>query len=173
MHDQTSLHQMSGLPREAPCVEPPSDLEDGTNICPLTTEQVLTRLRNESLIFPPWTVPSYRYSIAVGKLRNPQLQFFPPFLCFNGDGNMECRLSLLAQLRYISITKGIEFIHNFMFNCSNLGFALLGRCLVEHVFPGMTYEDYVIKNILQPLGLTNTGFNITKRYIPTDNSSAD
>ena len=48
---------------------------------------------------------------------------------------------------------------------SNLGFGLLGRCLVEHTFPGMTYEDYVIKNILQPLQLTNTGFTISSRYI--------
>ena len=50
-------------------------------------------------------------------------------------------------------------------SCSNLGFALLGQCLVEGVFPGMTYEDYVIKNILQPLQLTNTGFNITDKCV--------
>ncbi|CAI8001938.1 Putative beta-lactamase-like 1 [Geodia barretti] len=96
--------QMSGLPREAPCVEPAArEVRDGVNICPLTTDEILASLSNESLIFPTWTVPSY----------------------------------------------------------SNLGFALLGQCLVEGVFPGMTYEDYVIKNILQPLQLTNTGFNIT------------
>ena len=47
--------------------------------------------------------------------------------------------------------------------CSNLGFGLLGRCLVEHVFPGITYEEYVTKHILQPLQLDNTGFNITER----------
>jgi CubicO group peptidase (beta-lactamase class C family) len=94
--------QMSGLPREAPCAEPAA-AEEQLNICPVTTEQILLRLRNESLMFPTWTVPSY----------------------------------------------------------SNLGFGLLGRCLVEHTFPGMTYEDYVIKNILQPLQLTNTGFTIS------------
>lgn len=43
-------------------MEPPS-VDDGTNICPLTTEQMLARLRNESLVFPTWTVPSYRSEI--------------------------------------------------------------------------------------------------------------
>lgn len=52
-----------------------------------------------------------------------------------------------------------------VFTFSNLGFGLLGRCLVERVFPRMTYEDYVIKNILEPLQMTDTGFNITSRYI--------
>ena len=48
---------------------------------------------------------------------------------------------------------------------SNLGLALLGHCLVEHFFPEMTYEEYVTLNILEPLELTNTGFNITERCI--------
>ena len=56
---------MSGLPREAPCIAPASsDVHDGVNICPLTTDEVLMRLRNESLMFPTWTVPSYRSSLA-------------------------------------------------------------------------------------------------------------
>lgn len=42
--------QMSGLPREAPCIH----LCEGTN----STEQ-LAFLRNRSLILPPWKMPSY------------------------------------------------------------------------------------------------------------------
>ena len=55
--------QMSGLPREVPCVEAMSSdgIKEETNICPLTTGEVLARLKNESLKFPTWTVPSYRY----------------------------------------------------------------------------------------------------------------
>ena len=112
---------MSGLPREAPCAEPAA-VKDGTNICPLTTAEILARLKNESFMFPTWTVPSYRY-----------------FLVRN--------VTMIATI----------FPH------SNLGFALLGHCLVEHVFPGRSYEDYVEQNILTPLQLTNTGFNITQR----------
>ena len=29
----------------------------------------------------------------------------------------------------------------------------------------MTYEEYVSLNILEPLELTNTGFNMTERYL--------
>ena len=47
--------------------------------------------------------------------------------------------------------------------CSNLAFALIGRCLVEHFYPQMTYEQYVQENILDPLNLKSTGFNITAR----------
>lgn len=89
--------QMSGLPREAPCTP------TATNTCPQNTTQILEALKEEYLLFRPWTVPSY----------------------------------------------------------SNLAYGLLGHCLVEHLFPGMTYEEYVMKNIIQPLNLTNTGFNIT------------
>ena len=48
---------MSGLPREAPCVKV---TDTDQNICPVSTKDVLLRLKNESLIFPPWSVPSYR-----------------------------------------------------------------------------------------------------------------
>ncbi|CAI8016876.1 Putative beta-lactamase-like 1 [Geodia barretti] len=42
---------------------------------------------------------------------------------------------------------------------SNLGFGLLGRCLVSHFFPETSYEDYLQENILRPLGMSGTGFN--------------
>lgn len=54
---------MSGLPREAPCVEPAINADGATNICPVTTKEILIRLRNESLIFPTWAVPSYRSAL--------------------------------------------------------------------------------------------------------------
>ena len=44
---------------------------------------------------------------------------------------------------------------------SNLAYGLIGRLLTEAFFPSMSYEDYVEKNILQPLGMSNTGFEIT------------
>ena len=50
--------QLSGLPREAPC----GNQTQGLNICPLTNEQVLSNLSFQSLIHPPWTIPSYRYN---------------------------------------------------------------------------------------------------------------
>jgi CubicO group peptidase (beta-lactamase class C family) len=98
--------QMSGLPREAPCTAVVT--EDGTiNACPQTTDEILDRLQDVSLMFPTWTIPSY----------------------------------------------------------SNLGFSLLGHCLVGHFFPSMTYEEYVFQHILEPLELTNTGFNMTKSVV--------
>ncbi len=48
---------------------------------------------------------------------------------------------------------------------SNLAFALLGRCMAQYIDPQMTYEEYVQKNMLGPLEMKNTGFNITSRYI--------
>ena len=32
----------------------------GGNICDATTKDILQRLSNESLLFPPWSRPSYR-----------------------------------------------------------------------------------------------------------------
>ena len=46
--------QMSGLPREAPCTG------NITIYCDQTTDEILSRLRTQSLIFPPFTRPSYR-----------------------------------------------------------------------------------------------------------------
>ena len=43
---------------------------------------------------------------------------------------------------------------NTQFNYSNLGYALLGE--VVSVVSGMTYEDYVRRNIIEPLGLEET-----------------
>lgn len=43
-------------------------------------------------------------------------------------------------------------------NYSNLGFALLGRCLFQD---DMSFEDHVTKYILQPLGMSDTGFDFT------------
>lgn len=87
--------QMSGLPREAPCIYHCM----GTN----SVEQ-LSRLRNRSLVLPPWKMPSY----------------------------------------------------------SNLGYALLGRLLTEKLL-NTTFETWIQKEILDPLEMDNTGFEITPR----------
>eukprot|EP00118_Oscarella_pearsei_P026030 m.309260 g.309260 ORF g.309260 m.309260 type:complete len:522 (+) comp45912_c0_seq1:108-1673(+) len=48
------LSQLSGLPREAPC------LYGSISTCPKTTSSdIYNALKNESLIFPPWAIPSY------------------------------------------------------------------------------------------------------------------
>ncbi|XP_065828848.1 putative beta-lactamase-like 1 [Oscarella lobularis] len=89
------LSQLSGLPREAPC------LYGSISTCNSTTAEIYDNLKNESLIFPPWVVPSY----------------------------------------------------------SNLGFALLGNGLAAYL--NTTFEDYVQKNILEPLNMGQTGFTFT------------
>jgi hypothetical protein len=86
-------NQMSGLPREAPCV---------TCVANETTEDQLSHLRNRSLVAEPGTIPSY----------------------------------------------------------SNLAYALLGRLLPEKF--NTTFELWVKDNILSPLKMSNTGFDITK-----------
>ena len=43
---------------------------------------------------------------------------------------------------------------------SNLGYALLGRLLTENLL-NQTFESWTRENILKPLGMANTGFEIT------------
>ena len=43
---------------------------------------------------------------------------------------------------------------------SNLGYALLGRLLTENLL-NQTFESWAIENIIKPLGMVNTGFEIT------------
>ncbi|XP_020631649.1 putative beta-lactamase-like 1 [Orbicella faveolata] len=85
--------QMSGLPREAPCLFS----------CNTTSAEQLALLKNRSLILPPWVQPSY----------------------------------------------------------SNLGYGLLGRLLTENLLQNETFESWTRENILKPLGMVNTGFEIT------------
>ena len=86
--------QMSGLPRDAPCIGHCSK----TN----SSEQ-LALLKNYTLVWSPWKSPSY----------------------------------------------------------SNLGYALLGRLLTENLLPNKTFESWTMDNIIKPLGMVNTGFEIT------------
>ena len=51
----------------------------------------------------------------------------------------------------------IYFTLRFIF-CSSLAYGLLGQCLIEKTHPGMKYETYIEKYILQPLEMANTGF---------------
>ncbi|HMS66442.1 MAG TPA: serine hydrolase domain-containing protein [Ignavibacteria bacterium] len=67
-----------------------------------------------------------------------------------------------SSLRYIpwdlvAFAKGInkaEFIPGSMFKYSNTNYILLG--LIIEKYSGIKYADYVVKNILQPLGMENT-----------------
>jgi len=86
--------QMSGLPREAPCLFN----------CNTTSAEQLALLKDRTLILPPWVEPSY----------------------------------------------------------SNLGYGLLGRLLTEHLLQNETFESWTQENILNPLGMANTGFKITE-----------
>ena len=48
---------------------------------------------------------------------------------------------------------------------SNLAYSLIGNCLVEHFYPGWTFEQYVQKYILGPLRMTQTGFIYNSRLV--------
>ena len=52
-----------------------------------------------------------------------------------------------------------------IFNYSNLAYSLLANCLIEKTHGSMQFEDYVQQFILQPLGMTNTGFEYTQEYV--------
>ena len=53
-------------------------------------------------------------------------------------------------------------IRIYIYNTSNMAYSLLGRCLIEKIHPLMTYQTYAEKYILQPLNMTNIGFDFTK-----------
>jgi CubicO group peptidase (beta-lactamase class C family) len=60
------------------------------------------------------------------------------------------------------VNKGISFsnVPGVAYEYSNLGFTLLGH-IVSKV-SGMPYEEYITKNILQPLGMNSTEWEYTK-----------
>lgn len=47
------MSQLSGLPREAPCIY------GSIKSCQTTSSDIYARLKEQSLILPPWTLPSY------------------------------------------------------------------------------------------------------------------
>ncbi|MDH5218457.1 MAG: beta-lactamase family protein, partial [Gammaproteobacteria bacterium] len=47
---------------------------------------------------------------------------------------------------------------------SNLGYVLLGM-VIENV-TGLSYKEYVQKNIIEPLGMKNTGFDLDEKIMP-------
>ena len=79
---------------------------------------------------------------------------FPLAIKFTVHGLCTCTISNLLHI-YIWYT--IYY--------SNLAYSLLGRCLVQEFDPHTTFEKYVQQNILDPLNMTNTGFDYTRRYI--------
>ncbi|EOR92801.1 Beta-lactamase class C and other penicillin binding protein [Arcticibacter svalbardensis MN12-7] len=60
------------------------------------------------------------------------------------------------------IKKGISFsnVPGISYEYSNMGFALLGNIIKK--VSGLTYEEYINKNILQPLGMNQTYWEYTK-----------
>lgn len=48
---------------------------------------------------------------------------------------------------------------------SNLGISILGRILEKQLKNNQTYEDWVVQNILKPLNMTNTGFDVLNKYV--------
>lgn len=75
-----------------------------------------------------------------------------------GDRQLEDTDAELMAL----INKGISFSNapGITYEYSNLGFTLLGHIISK--ISGMTYEAYITKNILQPLGMNNTKWEYTK-----------
>ena len=71
---------------------------------------------------------------------------------------------MISNFVHDEIIVGYDKNYSFT-NCSNLAYALFGNCLVEHFYSSMTYEQYVLKYILEPLGMTQTGFTITSRLV--------
>jgi len=47
--------QLSGLPDQPPCL---GDFVN--NACPATTQEIISRLKDQYLVSPSWTRPSYR-----------------------------------------------------------------------------------------------------------------
>ncbi|XP_065903470.1 putative beta-lactamase-like 1 [Dysidea avara] len=83
------------------------------------------------------------------------------FPCYNSTvGNNICPLKtpeILERLRnyYRSFPSWTKPSY------SNLAYALLGQCIIQKAYPGMKYETYVEKHILQPLEMINTGFEFS------------
>lgn len=73
-----------------------------------------------------------------------------------GDRQLDEPDQMLLDL----ITSGISFSNtpSFQYEYSNTGFAILGY--IVSVVSGQTYQDYITENILQPLGMTHTYWEI-------------
>ena len=68
--------------------------------------------------------------------------------------------TMATQLNFEALSKiGLLFSPMTNAHYSNLGLALLGRCL-ERVW-NVKYEDYMVNNIFLPLGMNSTGFEYT------------
>jgi CubicO group peptidase (beta-lactamase class C family) len=79
-----------------------------------------------------------------------------------GDRQMSMTNEALAQF----VSTGLSFSNppNQNFEYSNLGFSLLGK-IVSKV-SGLRFQDYITRNILQPLGMKNTVWEYTD--VPAD-----
>ena len=58
-HFRQLASELSGLPNNPPCT-PDLLLK---NVCPGTTDEILSKLKDQYLAMTAWTRPSYRYEI--------------------------------------------------------------------------------------------------------------
>ena len=52
--------ELSGLPDQPPCL---GSLNG--NLCPATTDEIISRLKDQYLVMTSWTRPSYRWLAAI------------------------------------------------------------------------------------------------------------
>ncbi|KAJ7370841.1 Putative beta-lactamase-like 1 [Desmophyllum pertusum] len=74
--------------------------------------------------------------------------------CFFDCNTTSAELLALLKNRSLVLPPWVERSY------SNLGYGLLGRLLTENVL-NQTFESWTQENILKPLGMVNTGFEIT------------
>lgn len=71
-------------------------------------------------------------------------------------------------IQYVLSHKMLDFTPGTQSQYSNLGFCILGR-VIEKI-TGQTYKNYVLNNILNPLGITDMqlGFNMLANQLPNE-----
>ncbi|KAL5489334.1 hypothetical protein EMCRGX_G018414 [Ephydatia muelleri] len=161
-------------------------IKKGTAVPP--TSETLFRIASVSKIFVVITIYQLFERGLVSSLDDPFVKYCPGFSINNIYNSQDITLrQMLAQMSGLprispcvnstadilcidttaEILEGLKseiLIHPpwSLPSYSNLAYSLLGRCVLENVVPGTSYEDYVTANILTPLGMNNTGFNITE-----------
>lgn len=81
---------------------------------------------------------------------------------FVDDNPWGDRQQAMSELDFTRLIRGgVPFARTpgIAFEYSNLGYALLGR-IVSNV-SGMPYDQYIMRNIMRPLGMTSTGYEVT------------
>lgn len=81
------------------------------------------------------------------------------FVDDNPWGDRQQAMSEADFTRFIQNAPPFARAPGVAFEYSNLGYALLGR-IVTNV-SGMPYDQYIMRNIMRPLGMTSTGYEVT------------